>query len=80
MTSDIKTQFQSCETGYSWVSGSCTDVDECVASTHQCQSGTTCRNTVGSYVCGYDVLVVNEKSRNGKLDLELQGQRTVCFL
>eukprot|EP00808_Paulinella_micropora_P018221 g87.t1 len=29
----------------------CQDIDECLLGTHQCQPGSTCANTAGSYVC-----------------------------
>lgn len=36
---------------YSSLRGSCVDVDECVAGSHECASDQVCRNTPGAYVC-----------------------------
>ncbi|KAN0027763.1 hypothetical protein ACTFIV_009587 [Dictyostelium citrinum] len=40
-----------CQNGYTNFPACSTDINECLAGTHQCISPATCSNTVGSYTC-----------------------------
>lgn len=44
-------EFTSCSKGYIFENGKCTDIDECLNNTHNCNEGFACYNTKGSFIC-----------------------------
>ena len=44
-----------CKDGFNEnVDGTCTDIDECIAGTHDCSKDSTCVNDIGNFICDVD--------------------------